>query len=141
MKEKVKSNELELEVNEFEEEIIDESSSSRGVLDLLPDRDEDEDCNEMIQQMNVPGSQIPGVFSKMDNVLEICNWLTKHPRILQLTNQMLAASSLSLDRADSFNGSTSSDTSMLTNLTDNRVLFIFSKNFIENLIKIHYLLG
>ena len=86
MKGKVKSNELELEVNEFKEEIIDESSLSRDVLDLLPDRDEDEDCNEIIQQMNVPGSQILGAFSKMDNVLEICNWLTKHPHILQLAN-------------------------------------------------------
>jgi len=44
LKGKAKSNEMELDVNESEEEErIDESSLSRGVLDLLPDQDEDED--------------------------------------------------------------------------------------------------
>ena len=61
----------------------------------------------------------------MDSILEICNWLVKHPRILQLANQMYSASSSPLSRADSFNESICSDNSIKSS-TDNKV---FIKNF------------
>jgi hypothetical protein len=54
----------------------------------------------------------------MDNILEICNWLIKHPHILQLANQMFAASSLPLAQVNSFNESSSSDIFTSANSTD-----------------------
>ena len=48
----------------------------------------------------------------MDSILEICNWLVKHPRILQLANQIYSALSLPLSHADLFNESICSDNSI-----------------------------
>ena len=56
----------------------------------------------------------------MDNSLEVCNWLVKHPHILQLANKMLAASSLPLTETGSSNESSSSDT-IYVNSTGNKV--------------------
>ncbi|CAG8816540.1 1831_t:CDS:2, partial [Dentiscutata erythropus] len=50
-------------------------------------------------------SQIPAEFDRMNNILEICNWLVKHPSILQLANQMYTASSLSMKNIETFNES------------------------------------
>jgi len=66
----------------------------------------------------------------MDNVLEICNWLLKHPRILQFANQMFAASSLSLAQVNSFDESSSSDILISANSIDNKVIYIII--FLEN---------
>ena len=59
--------------------------------------------------MHIQNNQTPTAFNKMDNILEICNWLIKHPHILQLVNQLFATSSLPLAQVNSFNESSSSD--------------------------------
>ena len=72
-------------------------------------------------------NEIPAVFSKMDNSLEVCNWLVKHPHILQLANKMLAASSLPLTEmplTGSSNESSSSDTTIYANSTGNKIYII-----------------
>ena len=65
-------------------------------------------------------NEISAVFNGMDNSLEVCNWLVKHPHILQLANKMLAASSLPLTETGSSNESSSSDT-IYANSTGNKV--------------------
>ncbi|CAG8733782.1 15532_t:CDS:2, partial [Dentiscutata erythropus] len=50
-------------------------------------------------------SQIPAEFNEMNNILEICNWLVKHPSILQLANQMYMASSSLIENVRTFNES------------------------------------
>jgi hypothetical protein len=60
----------------------------------------------------------------MNNSLEVCNWLVKHPHILQLANKMLAASSLPLIETGSSNESSSSDTTVYANSTANKVYII-----------------
>ena len=68
----------------------------------------------------------------MNNSLEVCNWLVNHPHILQLANKMLAASSLPLAETGSFNESLSSDTTVYTNSTDNKVcIYCIIKNFLK----------
>jgi len=47
---------------------------------------------------------LPASFAEMSNMLDICNWLVKQPHILELANQMLAAST-----------NTSSNTNMVIN--------------------------
>ncbi|KAF0476747.1 hypothetical protein F8M41_024331 [Gigaspora margarita] len=49
------------------------------------------------KQRNHEVSQILAEFGRMNNILEICNWLVKNPSILQLANQMYTASSSSIE--------------------------------------------
>ena len=68
--------------------------------------------------MHIQNNQTPTAFNKMDNILEICNWLIKHPHILQLVNQLFATSSLPLAQVNSFNESSSSNIFTLANSID-----------------------
>jgi hypothetical protein len=72
------------------------------------------------------------------NSLEICNWLVKHPQILELANKMLAAeSTTSLDNVIS--SATNISSNRYTDPFENKVsnehlhhllLFLYSNDFI-----------
>ncbi|CAG8742691.1 2241_t:CDS:2, partial [Cetraspora pellucida] len=58
--------------------------------DFLSDNQEVEPI--LSQKIN----QIPVTFNNMDDVLEVCNWLIKHPHVLKLASQMEGKTTSSL---------------------------------------------
>ena len=60
----------------------------------------------------------------MNNILEICNWLVKHPSILQLANQMYTAFSSPIENIGTFNESLMRSSATSARMVDNRVRFI-----------------
>ncbi|CAG8810929.1 24710_t:CDS:2, partial [Dentiscutata erythropus] len=65
-------------------------------------------------------SQIPAEFDRMNNILEICNWLVKHPSILQLANQMHMASSSSMENIGTFNESSMPSSAISSKINNNK---------------------
>ncbi|CAG8816488.1 5069_t:CDS:2, partial [Racocetra fulgida] len=65
-------------------------------------------------------SQISGKFDGMNNILEICNWLVKHPSILQLANQMYTASLSSIENISTFNESSMPSSAISARIVNNR---------------------
>ncbi|CAG8810251.1 18213_t:CDS:1, partial [Gigaspora rosea] len=74
--------------------------------------------NQEIEQ--ILSHQVPAVFNKMDDVLEICNWLIKHPHVLKLASQMYTASSIPLANASEFGESSTSWSVNSANSGDNK---------------------
>ena len=69
-------------------------------------------------------TQIPAEFNGMNNILEICNWLVKHPSILQLANQMYMAFSSPIENVYTFNESSMPSSAILARMVNNRVRFM-----------------
>ncbi|RIB21894.1 hypothetical protein C2G38_2175376, partial [Gigaspora rosea] len=70
-------------------------------------------------------SQIPAEFVGMNNILEICNWLVKHPSILQLANQMYMASSSSIENIGTFNESSMPSSAISAHIWDKEIKCLF----------------
>ncbi|CAG8829993.1 20986_t:CDS:2, partial [Cetraspora pellucida] len=64
--------------------------------------------------------QIPATFNNMNDVLEVCNWLIKHPHILKLASQMHIASLLPVTHASEFGEPSNSLAMSSANTIDNR---------------------
>ncbi|RIB28778.1 hypothetical protein C2G38_2157142 [Gigaspora rosea] len=69
-------------------------------------------------------SQILAEFDGMNNILEICNWLVKHPSILQLANQIYTAFSSLIENIRTFNESSMPSSAISSKINNNRVRFM-----------------
>ncbi|CAG8807357.1 938_t:CDS:2, partial [Dentiscutata erythropus] len=65
-------------------------------------------------------SQISAKLDRINNILEICNWLVKHLSILQLANQIYIASSLSIENIRTFNKSSMLSSAISSKINNNR---------------------
>ena len=60
----------------------------------------------------------------MNNLLEICNWLVKHPSILQLANQIYMAFLSPIENICTFNESSMLSSAISARIVNNRVRFM-----------------
>ncbi|KAF0453646.1 hypothetical protein F8M41_001698 [Gigaspora margarita] len=72
------------------------------------------------KQRNYEVSQISAEFGRMNNILEICNWLVKNLSTLQLANQMYMASSSSIENIGTFNELSMPLSAILSKINNNR---------------------
>ncbi|CAG8796087.1 4255_t:CDS:2, partial [Gigaspora rosea] len=72
------------------------------------------------QNQKHEASQIPAEFDGMNNILEICNWLVKHPSILQLANQIYTAFSSLIENIRTFNESSMPSSAISSKINNNR---------------------
>ncbi|CAG8554960.1 21969_t:CDS:2 [Gigaspora rosea] len=74
--------------DDYKDTMSANSILSEGHSDIedLPEIDIEELPNNEKLLDNQQVEQIPLEFDQMDNVLEVCNWLIKHPHILRLAN-------------------------------------------------------